>query len=313
MPFRIQELYRNLPVSFRERVRLLVPGELRRALAHRNTDVYLISYPKCGRTWLRLMIGRAISTHFHLPEDEEILFLRSNRRFHSQVPRITVVHEDRPMLKAPEELATDKHRFRNKKVIFLARDPRDVIVSSYFEMTRRDKLFGENPYEKRQKGFEGSLPEFIAARVGGYETLLTYYNIWAANRNIPAGFLLVRYEDLKANPKQQLRRILDFLGLDQVTDDEIAESVGYASFENMRKMEARGQFQSGMLKPGDTTNPESFKTRKGKVQGYVDYLAQDQIQALNDTTNKNLSKYFGYSAPEGSHNERIKHDIDQES
>lgn len=299
MPSFFQELYRGLPVSLRERLRSLVPGEMRRALAHRNTDVYLISYPKCGRTWLRLMIGRAVSTHFGLAESEEVLFLRSNRRFHPQVPRITVVHEDRPMLKAPEELATDKSRFGNKKVIFLARDPRDVIVSSYFEMTRRGKLFGENPYEERQAVFEGSLQEFIDARIGGYDTLLAYYNIWAANRNVPAGFLLVRYEDLKADPQGQLSRVLKFIDLGDVTDAEIAEAVGYASFENMRKMEARGHFQSGMLKPGDAANPESFKTRKGKVKGYVDYLSPEQIRALNDKTTTVLSEYFGYTALDG--------------
>lgn len=299
MPSFLQELYRGLPVLMRERLRSLIPGEMRRALAHRNTDVYLISYPKCGRTWLRLMMGRAVSTHFGLPESEEVLFLRSNRRFHPQVPTITVVHEDRPMLKAPEELATDKRCFSDKKVIFLARDPRDVIISSYFEMTRRGKLFGENPYEKRQAVFEGSLQEFIDARVGGYDTLLAYYNIWAANRDVPEGFLLVRYEDLKADPPGQLSRVLKFIDLGEVTDAEIAEAVGYASFENMRKMEARGRFESGMLKPGDAASPESYKTRKGKVHGYVDYLTPEQIQTLNDKTAFVLSEYFGYTAQEG--------------
>ena len=46
-------------------------------------------------------------------------------------------------------------------MIFLVRDPRDVIVSSYFEMKNRGQLFGDNPYESRKAVFEGSLPEFI--------------------------------------------------------------------------------------------------------------------------------------------------------
>ncbi len=294
----LRAFYDRLPPGLRVQARALVPDGLLRWRAHRNTDVYLISYPKCGRTWLRLMIGRAIARHYRLGEGEEVLFLRSNRRFHPAVPRITVVHQDRPMLKTPEELETDKRRFHNKKIIFLARDPRDVIVSSYFEMKNRGRLFGENPYESRQAVFDGSLPEFINARRGGYDTLLAYYNIWAANRDIPQGFLLARYEDLRADPFNQLRRILSFLNLSEITDAEIQEALDYTSFENMRKMETAGQFKSGMLRPADQSNQETYKTRKGKVHGFVDYLSQEEVLALNRKTRDTLDRYFGYLVEE---------------
>ncbi|MFM8320799.1 MAG: sulfotransferase domain-containing protein [Chloroflexota bacterium] len=295
----LRSLYDRLPAAARGRLRALTPDAALRWYAHRRTDVYLVSYPKCGRTWLRLMIGRAVSQHYALGEAEEVLFLRSNRRFHPDVPRITVVHEDRPMLKTPDELQPSKQRFKDKRVIFLARDPRDVIVSSYFEMKNRGRMFGSNPYEKHQPVFEGSLAEFIQARRGGYATLLRYYNIWAANRTTPRGFLLVRYEDLKANPAGELRRVLDFLGLAQIGDDEIVGAVDYASFENMRKMELGGRFESGMLKPADQANQESYKTRKGKVKGFVEYLSQGEIEELNQITTATLDPFFGYLADEG--------------
>jgi hypothetical protein len=240
------------------------------------------------------MLGKAICTQFGLPETEEVLFLRSNRRFHPQVPRITVIHEDRPMLKAPEELKRDKSRFHNKKVIFLARDPRDVIVSSYFEMKNRGRLFGENPYEQRQAVFEGSLPEFIGRRAGGFDTLLAYYNIWAHNRDVPRGFLLIRYEDMKADPRSELRRSLDFLELQSVSDDVVDEAVRYASFENMRKMEKDGRYQSGILRPADEANQETYKTRKGKIKGYVDYLSAGEVQELDLKLSDTLVDFFGY-------------------
>jgi hypothetical protein len=276
-------------------LRSLLPDAWLRDYAHHNTDVYLISYPKCGRTWLRLMMGRAISLAFGLPEDEEILFLRSNRRFHPHAPRIMVVHDDRPMLKTPEELAADKSRFRKKKVIFLARDPRDVIVSSYFEMKNRGRLIGPNPYEKRQAVFDGTLSEFIDRRVGGFDTILAYYNIWAKSRAVPAGFLLVRYEDLKADPQRELRRIFDFLGLTAIDNEIVKAAVEFASFDNMRKMEARGNFQDKMLTPANPADAESYKTRKGKIKGYVEYLTPGEIQALDRKLSENLNEYFGYT------------------
>lgn len=291
----IRSLYSRLPFSFRSGLRSIVPDRLLRWYAHRNTDVYLISYPKCGRTWLRLMIGRAISRHFHLPESEEVLFLRSNRRYHAQAPRLMVIHDNRPMLRTPDELETSKVRYRTKKVIFLARDPRDVIVSSYFEMKNRGRLFGQNPYEEHSPIFDGSLAEFIQQRRGGFDTLLAYYNIWAQNRHLPHGFLLVRYEDMKANPGGELRRVLDFLGLQAISQTTIDEAVSYASFENMQKMEAEGRFQSGMLRPADQANRESYKTRQGRAHGFVDHLSPVEIESLNKKMNEKLDPYFGYT------------------
>jgi len=298
----LKKLYNQLPAGTRAAIRSWTPNPLKRWYAHRNTEVYLVSYPKCGRTWLRLMIGRALMQYFRLPEDgetgfaEDMLFIRWKQKPHPQAPWITVIHEDRPMLKSPEELQTSKVQYRDKRVIFLARDPRDVIVSSYFEMKNRGELFGENPYESRKAVFRGSLPEFIRRREGGFETILSYYNIWAMNRAIPRGFLLVRYEDMKADAQRELRRVVDFLGLEAIPDTILAEAVAYASFENMRKMETQGRFASGMLKPADQSNQESYKTRKGQVRGFADHLDEADVAYLNHLMEEKLSNYFGYSS-----------------
>jgi hypothetical protein len=290
-----KNFYNGLPTGVRVRLRMLVPGDVRRWYAHRKTDVYIISYPKCGRTWLRLMIGRAISQHFKLPQDENLLFLRWQSKPHPQLPMITVVHEDRPMLKSPEELEISKDKFRDKKIIFLARDPRDVIISSYFEMKKRGNLFGDNPYETRKAVFSGDLSEFIDRSQGGFDTILQYYNIWVENRQIPAGFLLVRYEDMKQDPYRELRRVLDFLGLNVIDADAVNEAVDFAAFENMRKMEAAGSFQGGMLNPAEISDQESYKTRKGQVGGYKNYLSESDVQRLNRKIQNDLSPYYGYT------------------
>ena len=292
----LKKLYDQIPAGRRSTIRSWMPDRLKRWYAHQHTDVYLISYPKCGRTWLRLMIGRVIAQHFGLPEDEETLFIRWKKKPHPQVPWIAVVHDDRPMLKAPEELQTSKAKYQDKRVIFLARDPRDVIVSSYFEMKNRSQLFGDNPYESRKAVFEGSLPEFIGNKTGGFETILSYYNIWAESRNIPRGFLLVRYEDMKSNAQHELRRVIDFLGLESIPDSILAEAVEYASFENMRKMESQGRFKSGILIPADQSNQDSYKTRKGKVKGFADHLDEADIAFMNLAMREKLSAYYGYIA-----------------
>lgn len=290
-------LYRRLPASTRSRLRSWLPRSLLRWYARWKTDVYLVSYPKCGRTWLRMMLGKAIALHFSLPEpmaEEGMLTLRWEGANRPGLPRISVVHDDRPMLKAPEELETNKGRYRDKKVIFLVRDPRDVVVSSYFEMSKRGQLFGRNPYESRQAVFEGSLEEFAHRRTGGIATILKYYNIWEANRHIPKDFLLVRYEDMQRDAASELRRALDFIGLKEVSETTVSEAVTFASFDNMRRMEKEGRFPSGILRPADPNDPTSFKTRKGKVGGYEEHLSQPEIEYLTNRIRHELSGYFGY-------------------
>jgi hypothetical protein len=60
----LRDLYDRLPAETRTAVRSRLPRRFLRWYAHQKADVYLVSYPKCGRTWLRLMIGRAIAGHF---------------------------------------------------------------------------------------------------------------------------------------------------------------------------------------------------------------------------------------------------------
>ena len=287
-------IYDSFPANIRIKIRSLVPNSIKRWYAHKRTDIYLISYPKCGRTWLRLMIGKAISQHFSLPENEETLFLNWSKRAHPDLPIITVIHEDRPMLKSPDELQTSKAKYSQKKIILLVRDPRDIIISSYFEMKKRSQLFGENPYENRSPFFEGSLGEFINQQRGGFHTILRYYNIWAENKHVPKGFLLVRYEDMRADPQKELRRVVNFLGLSAINNENLSQAVEYASFDNMRNMEKEGRFSSGILNPVSLADKESYKTRRGKIRGFVDYLDDAEIKNINQKMLE-LNDFYGYT------------------
>jgi len=286
--------YDRFPAKLRTSFRRLFPDHFLRWYAHQKTDVYLISYPKCGRTWLRLMIGKTIANHYQLPEEEDILLLRWKERVHPQVEHITVVHEDKPMFKTPQELETTKTRYAGKKVIFLVRDPRDVIVSSYFELKHRSKLFGETSYQRQKDIVNDDMQTFIFQERSGIDTIIHYYNIWANNRHIPKAFLLVRYEDLRSDPGKEIGRIMDFLGLKMVDARAIQDAIEFASFDNMRKMEMNEIYKSEMLKPADRQDENTFKVRKGKIKGYLDYLSTQDIARLDQKIQTELSDFFGY-------------------
>lgn len=247
-----------------------------------NADACLVSFPKCGRTWLRVMLGRAFQLHFRL-EDVNLLELYRLTDGHPAIPRIYVTHDDAPR-KKPSELVVSKKKYKHVKVILLIRDPRDVVVSFYFQLT------------KRAKKYEGDLSTFLHEERGSLETILRFYNIWAENRHLPRGFLMVRYEDLHADAHKELRRIFDFLDLPSVTEEVVAEAVSYASFENMRKIESRDSLHSHRLRPGNSGDPDSFKTRRGEVGGFVAYFTDEEVQYLNRRVKEGLSSLYGYNS-----------------
>lgn len=269
-----------------------------------STEVVIISFPKCGRTWLRLMLGRVIQLHLDLQEvrhrhakyhdglpdlvNAPVLDLHQLTTRCSSIPNITLSHDDGPFWKKPDELVESKTQYKNKKVILLVRDPRDVVVSSYFEKIKRVHVYSD------KEPYEGTLSDYLHEPVGSFDTILRFYNIWAEKCHTPRDFLLIRYEDMHVNPRNELRRVLDFIGLHTVNNEQVFEATRFASFENMRKMEEMDALNSFRLRPGDKNDEESYKTRKGKVGGFFDYLTQDEIEYLNRRMSELLTDFYGY-------------------
>lgn len=272
----------KLPPKMKIFIAKILPRKLLNWYSEKSTDIFLISFPKCGRTWLRLMIGKVLQLHFNLVGEEvNILELHKLADLHPCIPRILVTHDDDPHWKRADELDEKKLKYRDAKVIFLVRDPRDVIVSLYFHKKNRDDAYN------------GTISEFIHEEVGGIDTLIKFYKIWERNRCIPKDFLLVRYEDIHKNPEKELRKILKFIGLEGIRNELIRKAVSFASFENMQRMERENRLGSFRLMPTNKADINSYKTRRGKVGGYVDYLSKDEINFLNRKIGTSLRMY-GY-------------------
>jgi hypothetical protein len=245
-------------------------------------EVLVVSYPKCGRTWLRALVGRSLCRQFGLPEAGLFKTLRLSRAA-GLLPTQFVHDGAGGFAGIPwDEQERDKSRFAAVKVALLVRDPRDVVVSSYFQAT------------KRMRAHAGSIQEFIRDECFGIRTIVTMYGIWQENRHVPRDFLLLRYEEMHRDPAGCLRSLLEFMGLEHPDEAAVAAAVRYGAFENMRSLERSGTFPR-KLSPGDPGDEESYKVRKGKVGGYVDYLSPDDI-AYVDRVIREAGNPFGAGA-----------------
>ncbi|MBO6937664.1 MAG: sulfotransferase domain-containing protein [Deltaproteobacteria bacterium] len=247
---------------------------------NRRADAFLVWFPKTGGTWMRIMLSRAMSLHSgHEPADP--LTFESFPKADPSLPYLRWLHDDEPHWKRPEQLTANKERYRGRKVILLVRDPRDTVVSLYFQMTRRWKVC------------RCTLDEFIRQPRGSIRTMIRYYDIWAEHRNVPERIELFRYRDVHADPHGSLRRALDLLGLSAIDDGIVAQAVRDSSFESLRRQELGGVHASSRLRPGRRGDSESLKVRRGKVGGYRDYLDEAQIAWIDEQIGS-LDAWYGY-------------------
>ncbi|MBL8447834.1 MAG: sulfotransferase domain-containing protein [Zoogloeaceae bacterium] len=244
----------------------------RRRWRYARPDVLVLSVGKSGRTWLRVLINKYLALRFGVPFALDDL-AGADRR----IPSIGYEHEQW----SHQALASWHERWRGKflvppavlarkRVIIIFRDPRDVVVSLYHQNQKRS-----------QRRVDCSLAEFIRLSGRGVEGIVAVMNAWRERLRNHPHCLWIRYESLRQDTAGELRRIADFLDLPPSDPSQISGAVDFASFDNMRALEARGGFNRSMLKPGDPKDPDSFKVRAGRVGGYRSQFSPEDLAYLD--------------------------------
>lgn len=267
--------------------RLSILGEMISPWQHwqnYRAAAFIISYPKTGRTWLRMLIKSALEIHTGITCSDPLETHEISDR-DPRVPRLRVIHDDEPHWKRPDQLRRNKSKYRNKRVVLLVRDPRDTMVSLYLQMTKRWKVF--KPEWK-------DIDTFIWQERGALRSMIAYYNIWAQSRSLPGALMLVRYEDIHADPPATLDRVLTFLGVTGVHVETLHAAVEANTIARVRAKEQAGVFASKRLRPGIAGDPESFKARRGEVGGYLQYLTHEQAARIAAYTTSHLDPWYGY-------------------
>jgi len=266
-------------------------------------DYVFASYGKSGRTWFRVMLSRYYQLAYALPE--RILMGFDNfHKINPAVPRIFFTHDN--YLRTYTGNTDSKKDFYDKKVVLLVRRPQDVAVSQFFQWKyrMRPNKMAMNRYPAA--GSDVSIYDFVMDPNCGVPRIIDFLNLWARELPKIKDLLMVRYEDMRAEPEKQLERIVEFLGM-QPDDKFLKDTVEFASVDNLRKLEKENYFwRSGSrVKARDPSNPHSYKVRRAKVGGYRDYFDDDQVARIDALVNSGLSDIFGYAeaAPGPSGNE----------
>lgn len=258
----------------------------------RKADCAIASYGNSGRTWLRVMISRFYQARFGFDKPRLINFDNFHRR-NADIPVMFFTHDN--FIKDYTGNVDNKSDFYGCRTVLLVRNPADVSVSQYFQWQHRMKREKKALNRFPPHGSECDLFDFVMRPESGLPKIIQFLNVWANDIDNLQNFLMVRYEDLRADTCTDLGRVLDFVGT-PATEAELRDAVDFGSIENMKKLETRsaGWTGGGRLKPGDKNNPDSYKVRRAKVGGYRDYFDEEQLAEVDRLLTDTLSPLFGY-------------------
>jgi hypothetical protein len=209
-----------------------------------RNGVRIVSYPRSGRTWLRMMLHEL-----------------------SADPRFNHAGSQWKLQLGPDKICERIPNFAGRRVLFLLREPRDTVVSLYHHYTT-------------EKGWKGDFAGFVRGPTTGIERLLAFNLGWLEAQARFRGFTAVRYEDLRADPKNELWRIINFMGC-KVRDPRDYESAAASqSFDRMQDRERSGELraQFGDRFPGGGAEANKMIVRRGVIGGYADEMAEAERQ-----------------------------------
>jgi Sulfotransferase domain len=186
-------------------------------------DTFIVSYPRSGNTWTRFLIANL------LHPEEPATFLNIERL----VPD-SEAQSSRYLKRVPRPRIIKSHQYfdhRFKRVVYVVRDPRDVALSYYDFQRKYRQILDGYPLTKY-------VSDFVAGRIGSssWGTWAENVGSWISTRSGHRGFLLLRYEDMIADPESGLLKVAAFFGVD-AGPQLLSQTVERSSAERLRSLE----------------------------------------------------------------------------
>jgi hypothetical protein len=268
--------------------------DVKRRRAVRSAHVIFLSPGKSGRTWVRAMLSHACHLRFGTPPD--LLLAGDNlHRLDQRIPKVQFLHGSKQHARVRRELTAEG--LRDKVVVVMLRDPRDVLVSRFHHLHNRSahyrRLADSNPSLERPP-----IGSFVLAG-RRLEKLVGLINAFKAlTDDVPQGHLF-QYEAIQAEPEAEIARLAEAIGCD-LPHLHIRAAVEFARIDNLREREAEYFCRSDILRPAEPGTPNSFKVRRGKIGGFRDELSADEIAELDRRIDALLVPGLGYRSDEGN-------------
>lgn len=226
--------------------------------------IWVASFPKSGNTWMRALLANYILKRehpfpindlgsfslsdirprfFHEASGKPVEQLSQNHTLELRFKSQQLISESKPhdhFVKTHSRFGSYKdHPLINSTVskgaIYLVRNPLDIVISFASHLgTSIDEaidLMDDPLYSTKSNDSN------VLTILGGWSG---HVDSWLTNKSIPR--ILVRYEDLEANPNKEFSKILNTLGIN-IDQTLLRKSVEFSSFSELSEQESKSGFR----------------------------------------------------------------------
>ncbi|XP_075161038.1 sulfotransferase 1E1-like [Haematobia irritans] len=255
----------------------------------RPDDVFVLTYMKCGTTWMQetvwlLMNNLDYEQAKKLPLTTRSPFLEIS----GMSPIVPNALELSKSLASPRVLKSHLHPnllprelwSRKPKIIYVARNCKDVVVSSYHFVKNLCLWSGES--------LEDYVTDFINNEIVNTAYWTHIVDFWKM-RHEPNIFY-VTYEEMKKNLKGVIEKLCDFLERPQLNAEDMEKLLKHLSFDSMKAN--RQTNMTSDLKESTTTVKKEFEfMRRGIVGSYKDELTPELQNKIDNWSREFLAQH----------------------
>ncbi|CRL02069.1 CLUMA_CG015599, isoform A [Clunio marinus] len=256
-------------------------------------DIILTGYPRSGTTIVAEMLW-LIASNFNfdkakqLVTDDRVALLEFNDS--TQLIQKGKVVDTFATLSRPRTLKThlplqflpDQVWTKKPRMIYVSRDPRDVVVSMHhFESHMTGRQLNE------------TLDDFLNDRYFN----CPYHEFHHNFLNIPnyPNILYLTYESVTSNIDATIQKVADFLGV-EISSENFVKVKEHLKFDNMKKNKACNNtlfFEKVNEIYKKRTDTDKF-IRRGKAGGYKDEMSQEYIEKFDKWMEKRNDVKTGF-------------------
>lgn len=239
-----------------------------------DDDIFIVSYPRSGNTWLRFIIGNMIY------KQDTISF--SN--LENVIPDI-YVHKEKELVKIQRPRILKSHEYfdpRYKKVLYIVRDPRDVLLSYYYFKLKIKKI-------QEDKDLRDFSEDFVKGILDSFGNWSEHIGSWYGAREKCKNFMIVKYEDLIADMESEIKKISEFFNI-HLSDTELKKVIMYSSPKYMKLSEEK---DGKLWKPMKYAREDIKFIRNASAGSWKKELPQD-IRDTIEVAFGDKMQMFGY-------------------
>ncbi|XP_068099951.1 sulfotransferase 1C1-like [Hyperolius riggenbachi] len=248
----------------------------------REDDLLIATYPKAGTTWMQeivdlIMLQGDVEKSMRAPGYVKVPFLDLNPKpMPSGVDAANAMPSPR-VLKThmPIKLVPPSFWEKNCKVIYVARNAKDIMVSYFYFQKLNLRLPDPGTWNEY-------FSTFLAGDVAWGSWFDHVIDWWKAKEE--HRILYVFYEDIIEDPKREIRKIAKFM--EQEVSDEVLETIHHHTSFEVMKDNPMANFTT--LPPEVFDQSISKFMRKGKVGDWKNHFLVSQNIVFDEEYRKRM-------------------------